>query len=166
MEGSAIHQDPMTSEWTPLFVWLFLYKVSNCKEAGTHLFSATYWVSVPRQGTSHQYQWWIMIFGTCHLILSLFVGSTNYFQIVRQQCCRSVPVLFAYGQHLVGVQCARGDIIPLRHGGAWSGHLLLILISGLPSFIEYEYEYIYFRIVFIMLSTFFIILQKTIQGQS
>ena len=28
-----------------------------------------------------------MLFGSCHLILTLFVSSTNYFQIVRWQCC-------------------------------------------------------------------------------
>ena len=29
----------------------------------------------------------VMLFGSCHLILTLFVSSTNYFQIVRWQCC-------------------------------------------------------------------------------
>ena len=82
-----------------------------------------------------------MIFGSYHLILLLFVGSTNYFQIVIQQCCLSVPVLFAHdGQHLVGAQWARGDIITLRHEGAWSGHLLFILPHALahiwPAFIN------------------------------
>ena len=35
--------------------------------------------------TRHLVSGSVMIFGSCHLIL--FASSTNYFQIVRQQCC-------------------------------------------------------------------------------
>ena len=29
----------------------------------------------------------VLLFGSCHLVLSLFVSSTNFIQIVRRQCC-------------------------------------------------------------------------------
>jgi len=41
-----------------------------------------------RGSTRHLVPVSVMLFGSCHLIL--FVRSTNYFQIVRRQCCLSV----------------------------------------------------------------------------
>ena len=39
-----------------------------------------------REETRHLISVSVLVFGSCHLIL--FVRSTNYFQIVRRQCCK------------------------------------------------------------------------------
>ena len=55
----------------------------------------------------------VMLFGSCHLIL--FVSSTNYFQMVRRQCCLVLNILTPFSSSWTPVHIIRAVI---EHGNA------------------------------------------------
>ena len=54
-----------------------------------------------------------MLFGSCHLLI--FVSSTNYFQMVRRQCCLVLDILTPFSSSWTRVQIIRAVS---EHGSA------------------------------------------------
>ena len=78
-----------------------------------------------------------MLFRSCHLIL--FVSSTNYFQMVRRQCCLVLDILTPFSSSWTRVQIIRAVS---EHGNAINTKRSYPLChSRIKVWGKYKYEY-------------------------